>query len=69
MKWLYEIFRLFRTPKCAHHWELKESSNIDVTGDDEQSDSVIAKIRIRELHCKLCGEIKINQTRIPSNTW
>jgi len=57
MSWLYRIFRLFFTPKCSHRWNKIAETNSNLF--ERSTDSMpIGMVCVRELECKICGEIK-----------
>lgn len=51
MKWLYRICRLFRKPKCAHHWhDLEKATYKYVIGG--------GTVFIYIQKCRKCGDLK-----------
>jgi hypothetical protein len=67
MKILYEILRLFYTPKCEHHWATLLRENIEIIGNGSISSPLGDKVGVRyvrEQECTKCGENRILSTKI-----
>lgn len=55
MKWLYKIFRLFKSPTCFHKWETLHVQTIKLFDGGD----VVGHKYLYHLKCTCCGDAKV----------